>query len=103
MPEEPVPACAAGAELLFHWQAQRGEAGSRGPAGEGVSEGRNGMSSGPILRDPSMVFWPVLVRLNWGLGKVGLAAESLDTNAGMGGCSGDTNIRELFVLCCEGL
>lgn len=51
MPEEPVPACVAGAQLLFHWQAQHGQAGSRGPAGEGMLKGRKGMSSGLILKD----------------------------------------------------
>lgn len=54
MPEQPVPACAAGAQLLFHWQAQHGQAGSRGPAGEGMLEGRKGMSSGLILKDPAV-------------------------------------------------
>lgn len=39
-------------------------------------------------KDPSILFWPMLVRLNWGSGKVGPAAESLDTNAGMSSCSG---------------
>lgn len=49
-------------------------------------------------KDPSAVFWPTLVRLNWGLGKVGLAAESLDTNAGMGSCSGETLESCLFCV-----
>lgn len=44
--------------------------------------------SGLIPTDPSILFWPMLVRLNRGLGKVGPAAESPDTSARTSGWSG---------------
>lgn len=54
---------------------------------------------GPAVegRTPAL-FSGQLVRLNWGLGKVGLAAESLDTNDGMGSCSGETLESCLFCV-----
>lgn len=39
-------------------------------------------------KDPSILFQPMLVRLNWDSGKVGPAGESLEANTGMSVCSG---------------